>query len=174
MEIRKLDPAVYAGRKFTARYRTNGYYAILPCESGFQMRYTAFEAPVEKSFDDEFFGEWLDHPVAYGVFEGDRLVGYVEGAIEGWNNRYRISNICIFDFENRRRGIGSALIKTILREAESAKARMAVLETQTCNENAIAFYRRNGFEIIGFDLYSYSNDDPEKCEVRIEMGKKLI
>lgn len=174
MEIRKLDPAVYAGRKFTARYRTNGYYAILPCESGFQMRYTAFEAPVEKSFDDEFFGEWLDHPVAYGVFEGDRLVGYVEGAIEGWNNRYRISNICIFDFENRRRGIGSALIKTILCEAESAKARMAVLETQTCNENAIAFYRRNGFEIIGFDLYSYSNNDPEKCEVRIEMGKKLI
>ena len=87
MEIRKLDPAVYAGRKFTARYRTNGYYAILPCESGFQMRYTAFEAPVEKSFDDEFFGEWLEHPVAYGAFEGDRLVGYVEGAIEGWNNR---------------------------------------------------------------------------------------
>lgn len=174
MEIRKLDSAVYAGRKFTARYRTNGYYAILPCESGFQMRYTAFEAPVEKTFDDEFFGEWLDHPVAYGAFEGDRLVGYVEGAIEGWNNRYRISNICIFDFENRSRGIGSALIKTILREAESAKVRMAVLETQTCNENAIAFYRRNGFEIIGFDLYSYSNDDPEKNEVRIEMGKKLI
>ena len=174
MEIRKLDPAVYAGRKFTARYRTNGYYAILPCESGFQMRYTAFVAPVEKTFDDEFFGEWLEHPVAYGAFEGDRLVGYVEGAIEGWNNRYRISNICIFDFENRSRGVGSALIKTILREAENAKARMAVLETQTCNENAIAFYRRNGFEIIGFDLYSYSNDDPEKCEVRIEMGKKLI
>ena len=174
MEIRKLDPAVYAGRKFTARYRTNGYYAILPCESGFQMRYTAFEAPVEKSFDDEFFGEWLDHPVAYGAFEGDRLVGYVEGAIEGWNNRYRISNICIFDFENRSRGIGQALMNAILREAEASDARMVILETQTCNENAIAFYRRNGFEIIGFDLYSYSNDDPEKCEVRIEMGKKLI
>ncbi len=174
MEIRKLDPAVYAGRKFTARYRTNGYYAILPCESGFQMRYTAFEAPVEKSFDDKFFGEWLDHPVAYGVFEGDRLVGYVEGAIEGWNNRYRISNICIFDFENRSRGLGQALMNAILREAEASGARMVILETQTCNETAIAFYRRNGFEIIGFDLYSYSNDDPEKCEVRIEMGKKLI
>ena len=138
------------------------------------MRYTAFEAPVEKSFDDEFFGEWLDHPVAYGAFEGDRLVGYVEGAIEGWNNRYRISNICIFDFENRSRGIGQALMNAILREAEASGARMVILETQTCNENAIAFYRRNGFEIIGFDLYSYSNDDPEKCEVRIEMGKKLI
>ena len=173
MEIRKLDPAVYAGRKFTARYRTNGYYAILPCESGFQMRYTAFEAPVEKSFDDEFFGEWLDHPVAYGVFEGDRLVGYVEGAIEGWNNRYRLSNICVFDCANRHGGIGSALMNAILCEAKESGARMIVLETQTCNENAITFYRKNGFELIGFDLYSYTNSDPERHEIRIEMGKKL-
>ena len=173
MEIRKLDPAVYAGRKFTARYRTNGYYAILPCESGFQMRYTAFEAPVEKSFDDEFFGEWLDEPVAYGAFEGEKLLGYVEGAPENWNHRFRISNLCVFDGSARRRGIGSALMKTILAEAVQAGARMAVLETQSCNENAIAFYRKNGFEIIGFDLYAYSNTDPERHEVRLEMGKKL-
>ena len=64
-------------------------------------------------------------------------------------------------------------MKNILREAELSCARMTVLETQTCNENAIAFYKRNGFSIIGFDLYSYSNDDPERHEVRIEMGKKL-
>lgn len=63
-------------------------------------------------------------------------------------------------------------MKNILREAELSGARMTVLETQTCNENAIAFYRRSGFEIIGFDLYSYSNEDPERHEVRIELGKK--
>ena len=62
---------------------------------------------------------------------------------------------------------------TILKEAKASNARMVVLETQTCNEKAIAFYRRNGFEIIGFDLYAYSNTDPEKHEVRIEMGKRL-
>lgn len=48
---------------------------------------------------------------------------------------------------------------------------MIVLETQSCNENAIAFYRKNGFEIIGFDVYSYQNTDPERHEIRIEMGK---
>ncbi len=48
---------------------------------------------------------------------------------------------------------------------------MSVLETQSCNENAIAFYRKNGFEIIGFDLYSCQNTDPERHEIRIEMGK---
>ena len=51
---------------------------------------------------------------------------------------------------------------------------MIVLETQSCNEAAIAFYRRNGYQIIGFELYAYSNADPERREVRIEMGKKRI
>lgn len=126
-----------------------------------------------KSFDDEFFGEWLEEPTAFGAFEGERLLGYVEGAPEGWNNRYRISNICIFEENARGKGLGTLLMQAIQRAAEAAGARMIVLETQTCNENAIAFYKRNGFSIIGFDLYSYSNDDPERHEVRIEMGKKL-
>ena len=128
---------------------------------------------MEKSFDDEFFGEWLEEPVAFGAFEGERLLGYVEGAPEGWNNRYRISNICIFEENARGKGLGTLLMQAIQRAAEAAGARMIVLETQTCNENAIAFYKLNGFSIIGFDLYSYSNDDPERHEVRIEMGKKL-
>ena len=64
-------------------------------------------------------------------------------------------------------------MQTILKAAESSGARMAVLETQTCNETAIGFYQKHGFEIIGFDLYAYSNTDPENHKVRIEMGKKL-
>lgn len=50
---------------------------------------------------------------------------------------------------------------------------MVVLETQTCNTNAISFYKKNGFEIIGFDLYAYSNEDLDRHEVRIEMGRIL-
>ena len=64
-------------------------------------------------------------------------------------------------------------MNAILRNAKESGARMVVLETQTCNENAIAFYRKNGFELIGFDLYAYTNSDPEQHEIRIEMGKKL-
>ena len=173
MEIRQLDPAVYAGRKFTARYRTKGYYDICAAEDGFRLRYVPLGAPMVKSFDDEFFGEWLEEPVAFGAFEGERLLGYVEGAPEGWNNRYRISNICIFDRAARGKGVGTRLMQTIEAAARACGARMLVLETQTCNENAIAFYRKNGFSVIGFDLYAYTNDDPERREVRLEMGKKL-
>lgn len=74
---------------------------------------------------------------------------------------------------DRRRGLGRALMDRLLAEARRAGARMAMLETQTCNEKAIAFYHSCGFAVIGFDLYSYSNDDPARREVRLEMGLKL-
>ncbi len=49
---------------------------------------------------------------------------------------------------------------------------MAVPETQTCSENAIAFYQKCRPSPIGFDLYAYTNDDPQRQEIRLEMGKK--
>ena len=164
---------MYEGRKFVLRYITSGYYDIAKSNTGFQIEYKRFDKPTEMSFDDYFFNEWLEDPVAYGAFEDGQLLGYVEGTLEKWNNRYRISNICVFDDTRRHNGVGTQLMNTILHNAKESGARMVVLETQTCNENAIAFYKKNGFEIIGFDLYSYSNDDPEKHEIRIEMGRKL-
>ena len=89
------------------------------------------------------------------------------------NNRYRIANICVFDHADRRRGVGKRLMETILEEAVKSGARMAVLETQNFNFKAIAFYKKNGFQIIGFDRYAYSNRGPEEHNIRIEMGRKL-
>ena len=132
MEIRQLENAQYAGRRFTARYQTNGYYEITAAEGGFRIAYTPFEAPAARSFDD-----------------------------------------VMFDKAARGQGIGSMLMARITEAARARGARMLVLETQSCNEAAIAFYRKNGFSVIGFDLYAYSNADPERREVRIEMGKKL-
>ncbi len=174
MEIRPLDKATYAGKKFTARYRTKGYYDICASEDGFRIRYVPFPAIVEKSFEDAFFAEWLENSVAFGAFEGGNLLGFAEGAPESWNNRFRLSNICVFEPSERGRGIGSALMECLTKTAISLGTRMMILETQSCNENAIAFYKKNDFDIVGFDLYSYSNTDPERHEVRVEMGKKLI
>ena len=173
MIISKLKKEDYRGEKFTARYMTKGYYDIQSVSTGFVFKYINFDEEKAVSFEDSFFNEWLENPVAYGAFEDGELIGFVEGSIEEWNNRYRISNICIFDSKKRHSGVGAKLMDVILSEAKESGARMVVLETQTCNENAIAFYKKNGFEIIGFDLYSYSNDDPEKHEIRIEMGRKL-
>lgn len=173
MEIRQLDKEEYQGRTITFHYLTNGYYDIVAGENEFRLTYKRFDGPTEMSFDDKMFGDWLDDPIAYGAFEGDRLLGFVEGNLETWNNRYRVSNICVPDEADRRNGLGGALMETILAEARKRGARMAVLETQSCNERAIAFYKKHGFQIIGFDLYNYTNTDPERHEVRIEMGLVL-
>ena len=174
MIIKRLNKDDYAGKEFKVSYQTNGYYDIVPDKLGFKIQYVSFETSVSRSFTDEFFGEWLDDPIAYGAFENEKLIGFVEGAIEQWNNRFRISNICIFEQTTRNSGIGTELMQTILAEAIKTNARMVVLETQSCNENAISFYQKIGFDIIGFDLYSYSNEDPQKHEIRIEMGMKLV
>lgn len=173
MEIIKLEQEAYKGQKFTLRYKTNGFFDIRRTDDGFHITYESFEKSTEMSFDDYMFSEWLEDPVAYGAFENGQMLGYVEGTLEKWNNRYRISNICVFDTARRHCGIGTALMNTILQEAKESGARMVVLETQTCNENAIAFYRKNGFEVIGFDLFAYTNTDSERHEIRIEMGRKF-
>ena len=126
MELRELDPKTYAGRKFTARYQSSGYYDIRPGEDGFRIVYVPFGTTVQRSFDDEFFGEWLEDPVAFGAFEDGVLIGYVEGSPEGWNNRYRISNICIFDDSARRSGVGTRLMEAVTKAAEASGARMIV------------------------------------------------
>ena len=81
-----------------------------------------------------------------------------------YNTKYSKSFInsymeCIFD--------------TIMEDALQSGARMVVLETQSYNSKAIVFYKKNGFEIIGFDLFAYSNEDPEEHNMRVEMGKRL-
>lgn len=172
MEIKKLDPAQWRGYGFTARYQTGGCWDIVPVEDGFRMEHHSFGKVEERSFNDTLFGEWLEAPVVYGAFQDGELLGIAEGSPESWNHRWRISNLCIFQEKHRRCGVATALMEKMLEEA--APMRMAVLETQTCNERAIAFYRKCGFEIIGFDLYAYTNHDPEAHEVRLEMGKKLI
>lgn len=173
MEIKPLNRKDFEGKRFCVRYMTDGCYDIQAADFGFRIEYIPFETPVERVLEDDFFGKWLDDPVAFGAFQDEKLIGYAEGFLEKWNNRFRISNICIFDNASRHLGIGTALLNAVLSEAEKTRARMAVLETQSCNEKAIAFYRKNGFEIIGFDLYAYSDSDPERHEIRIEMGKKL-
>lgn len=173
MEITALDKAAYAGKSFTVCYTTTCYLDIRRSGEGFVFETKSFAAPVEMHFEDRFFNEWLDEPVAYGAFAEGALLGYVEGFLETWNNRYRISNICVFAEEARRCGIGSRLMEVILRAARDSGARMAVLETQSCNEKAIAFYRKHGFDLIGFDLFAYTDTDPQRHEIRIEMGKFL-
>ena len=78
MKIRQLENAQYAGRRFTARYQTAGYYDIRAQKGGFHIEHRPFSSPVWRSFDGEFFGECPEDPVAFGAFDGETLAGVIE------------------------------------------------------------------------------------------------
>ena len=74
------------------------------------------------------------------------------------------------DDDHRRQGIGTALMDITVNRAREEKRRAVMLETQSRNENAIAFYLAYGFTLIGFNTCEYQNNDLDRKEVRMEMG----
>lgn len=171
MIIKEPDYNTYKGQKYQAEIVSDRFLSIEPSDEGFEVKWVMSEELLRMTIYEDLLQDWLDQPVAYGAFEDDKLIGMAEGFLEKWNNRFVIANICVFDGANRRSGIGTKLMEAILQDAKKSGARMVILETQTFNYKAISFYKKHGFEIIGFDRYCYSNKGPEEHNMRVEMGK---
>jgi len=73
----------------------------------------------------------------------------------------------------RRKGIGTLLVDYAVKFSKKRGARMLVVETQSCNVPAVNLYLKNGFELVGFDVAAYSNEDIKRKEVRLEFGLKI-
>jgi len=70
----------------------------------------------------------------------------------------------------RGKGIGKRLMDLAKETALRQERRAIILETQSCNTNAIGFYLHQEFELIGFDTCCYTNNDIGRREVRINLG----
>jgi ribosomal protein S18 acetylase RimI-like enzyme len=136
------------------------------------LRREALDAPMEKEFEDVLLEDYLEEPLLFGAFEAGELLGILELASENYNNRLRISNLWVKE-SFRRPGIGTQLMRKAEEVGIEQGRRALVLETQSCNDPALCFYRARGFALLGCDLLAYSNDDVSRREVRLEMGKVL-
>lgn len=172
-EIQPLLREKWQGHELEFFYITNHYYDVRivnnngNCTVSFLK--TPFVETLEKRFADKLFQPWWDDAEAWGVFEGNRLSAAIETSAENWSNRLRVTELWV-DEGCRRKGYGSALMDIAKKRAGNEKRRAIILETQSCNENAVAFYLSQGFSIVGFDACAYTNGDIERKEVRIEMG----
>lgn len=171
-EIRQLDKKLWENFELQFSYSTDGYYSFEVNEWDFQLKFHPYETILQKSFTDHLFSRTDGEFMAFGAFYDDTLVGVMECFLESWNNRFRITNLLVFE-NFRGKGIGTSFINKAVEIAEKDKARMIVLETQTCNRKAIDFYLKMGFQPVGFDLFCYTNEDPDKTEVRLEMAKRI-
>ena len=105
MLIKELDYKKYKGQKYQSEILSDRYLSIEPVDEGFAIKWEMSEEPLRMTLNEDLLSDWLEAPVAYGAFEGDKPIGMVEGFLEKWNNRFRIANICVFDQANRRSGM---------------------------------------------------------------------
>ena len=149
-------------------------------EDGFrvQMVKKKFETPVthtpeEYDFPDSLYQDHWEKAEAYGIVcekNGKKeLLACIELCPEEWSNRLMVTELWVSD-SLQRQGIGTRLMNLAKEQAKLQGRRAIILETQSCNVRAIAFYRSQGFELIGFDSCCYTNRDVERHEIRFDFG----
>ena len=177
-DIVHLPKEKWKGTIFPIGYTTDQYYDVTVnrTEKGFSVgiEKKAFPEPVthspeEHSFPDRLYADYRPNAYAWGVLQADQLVAAIETEPEHWSNRLRITQLWVAE-DLQKRGIGRALIETAKAQARLERRRAVILETQSRNVNAVDFYLRQGFTLIGLDTCCYSNSDLERKEVRLDLG----
>ena len=126
--------------------------------------------PEEYDFPDGLYQDHWEKAEAYGVVgSGGEMLACIEVCPEEWSNRLMVTELWVSE-GLRRKGIGKRLMDKAKEIAVNQKRRAVILETQSCNTKAIAFYLSQGFELIGFDTCCYTNNDIGRREVRINLG----
>lgn len=176
--IEYLPPERWKGVSIPLAYTSEYYYdvALSQTATGYDIPIVKrrFETPVthtqeEWGFPDRLYQDWLDAPEAYGIVEDGALLAVIEISPETWSKRMMVMELYIAP-ELRGQGWGRKLIELAKRKTVEAGCRAMILETQSCNVNAVEFYRHMGLELIGFDTCCYTNRDVERREVRFNMG----
>ena len=126
--------------------------------------------PEEYDFPDSLYQDHWEDANAYGIVgEKGELLACIEVCPEVWSNRLMVTELWVSD-AIRKQGYGKKLMDKAKEIAKKQKRRAIILETQSCNTNAIGFYLHQGFELIGFDKCCYTNKDIERREVRFNLG----
>ena len=176
IELRKLDPKKLTGRVNVFQYESPGHYkvSISEKEDGWTigLKMENFPETFRKSEREKVVTHYKGDSEIHAAFVDGAEAGFIQFEYQEWCNSVRVWDIDILP-EFRRSGIGRALMELCISRAKELDARRVILETQTSNLKAIAFYRAMGFELAGLDASNYHNDDIARNEVRLEMALYL-
>lgn len=182
LEIIHLAKEEWKGTIIPMRYTTEEYLdlTIEKSETGYEMnlRRKKIDTPVthfpeEYNFPDRLYQDHWEKACAWGIVTGQgqerELLACIETCPEEWSNRLMVTELWVHE-TLRRQGVGHRLMAVAKEQAVLEHRRAIILETQSCNTGAIAFYEQEGFEMIGFDSCCYSNYDRERKELRLNLG----
>ena len=177
LTIRKIKTKDYpTGKKVRYTYTSEKYYEVssekVDVGWHFSLNEKNFVEPFVKEMDEEIFEPYKEGSEVYlAHINGEESAIMVIQKME-WNNMLLIHDLYV-DVQHKNKGIGRTLIEIAKKRAMGLGIRAITLETQTSNYPAIQFYLKNGFELVGFNKISYTNQDVRNKEVRIEMALLL-
>jgi ribosomal protein S18 acetylase RimI-like enzyme len=160
-------------------YETNIVYRLKVGRDGECVRWTLDEEVLPRQFrkryDSGRVDDWVEPyleqtPVHTLHFMAARAEGEVRGLVTwqkvAWNDTVWLVDIRTRR-EDRRSGVGSALLGNLKSQTARLHARGISVETQINNYPAIRFYRKHGFQLSGFNDHLYTNRDLEKQDVAL-------
>ena len=173
-EIVFLPKEKYKGTPVPLTYTNDSYYdlEISPFDDdGCGIALVRKPAGVfRRNHSDSLYEDYWENAEAYGVVSDEgKVLACIEMCPEEWSNRLLVTELWVTE-DLRGKGIGKRLMDRAKEVAAAQKRRAVILETQSCNTNAIGFYLHEGFELIGFDTCCYTNDDIGMKEVRFNLG----
>ncbi len=177
-EIIHLPKEKWKGTIIPIHYTTEKFYdvSVRKTDSGYfiEIEKKNFDKSVtrtqeENDYPDKLYQDHWQNAYAWGVVVDGELIAALETNPETWSNRLRITELWVHE-NHRRRGLGHELIEVAKQQAIREGRRALMLETQSCNVNAVDFYIHEGFELICLDTCCYNNNDLARKEVRLEFG----
>ncbi len=177
-EIIHLPKEKWKGTIIPIKYTTEQYYdvAVNRNKNGYSVEIEKKDfaqpvthSPEENNFPDKLYEDYREKAFAWGVLVEDELVAVIETDPEPWSNRLRVTELWVAE-PYQKMGIGHSLMEIAKEQVRHERRRAIILETQSCNVNAIDFYLHEGFQLIGLDTCCYKNNDLQRKEVRIELG----
>jgi len=177
IKLIKLNPENHPnGKKALFSYSSDKYYELVISENAskengwhIELNLRNFESVFSKSMEVEIFEPYKENLECYIAEQNGTEAGIISFGLQKWNNVLRIWDLYVSG-EQKRKGVGTKLLNLAKKRASEINARAIVLETQTSNFPAIQFYRKNGFELNGFDKICYSNNDINTKDLRLEMS----
>lgn len=171
-EARKLPP-------ISSEFSANRVYVLRREESGHEVRWTLQEQearnPISKAYDSGRVGDIIS---SYGedvrpeklrflaAFVGDEAAALAIWQLVAWNDTLWLMDIRTREAERRRR-LGTGLLDRLKEVARDEKLRGIMVETQTNNYGAVRFYRKQAFQIAGFNDHLYTNEDVARNDVAL-------
>ncbi len=127
-------------------------------------KYTSFDAkptPVDieglYARNPEFFFIAHDeHERILGFITGYERKGVPENVLRTWNaTRVGYVDLMAVDIPSRRRGVGTALLNTLLEHFSRAGIDLVLLDVPVEEEAAVRLYKKEGFDIRAYNMRKY-------------------